>query len=139
MVTDLNCQQLAVNTVEQALSVIEETPPDMIVIDVTLRITNGAYICRTMREHVFFPILLLTPINNETHTLEAYQAFVDEFAIKPLDYVPGESVYVIGAGFTPGDYVLVANGPNGGDLADAIAKPGRKSGGFNIQKCKAGV
>jgi two-component system response regulator VicR len=37
-----------------------------------------------MREHVSVPILFLTPINNETHMLEAYQAGADECVIKPI-------------------------------------------------------
>jgi len=83
-VTELNCQPLVANSVEQAVNVIEESSPDLIVIDVTARDVNGIRMCNALREHATVPMLLLTPINNESHTLEAYQAGVDDCIIKPI-------------------------------------------------------
>lgn len=84
LVTDLQCHPIAVNSAAQALTAIEETSPDMVIVDVTARSTNGLHICQSVREHTTSPILLLTPINNESHMLEAYQAGVDECVIKPI-------------------------------------------------------
>lgn len=83
-ITELNCRPLASNSIEQALSIIENTSPDLIVVDVTSREMNGVEMCAKLREHAAVPMLLLTPINNESHTLEAYRAGVDECVIKPI-------------------------------------------------------
>lgn len=82
--TELHCFPLVTKSVPQALSLMEESNPDMVVVDVTARDVNGVQICRALREHSSIPILLLTPINNESHTLEAYQAGADECIIKPI-------------------------------------------------------
>jgi two-component system response regulator MtrA len=84
LVTDLHCHPIVVTTVQQALTAIEESPPDLLVVDVTSRNVNGVQICSSLREHAAAPILFLTPINNESHMLEAYQAGADECVIKPI-------------------------------------------------------
>lgn len=83
-VTELRCLPVVANSLQQALTVIEETPPDLVVVDVTSRAVSGVQICSSLRGHVSAPMLLLTPINNESHTLEAYQAGVDDCIIKPI-------------------------------------------------------
>ncbi len=83
-VTELNCRPLVANTINQAVTIIEESSPDLIVVDVTSRDVNGVQMCNALREHAAVPMLLLTPINNESHTLEAYRAGVDDCIIKPI-------------------------------------------------------
>ena len=83
-VIELHYRPLVANSVEQAVNIIEESSPELIVIDVTSRAVSGVQICRSLREHAVVPMLLLTPINNETHSLEAYQAGVDDCIIKPI-------------------------------------------------------
>jgi len=83
-VTELHCRPLVANSIEQAVNIIEESSPDLIVIDTTSRGVSGVQMCSALREHANMPLLLLTPINNETHTLEAYQAGVDDCIIKPI-------------------------------------------------------
>lgn len=82
--TELHCTPMVVNSVAQALPMLEEHPADLAVVDVTSRNMNGVEICRQLREESSIPILLLTPINSETDTLEAYQAGADECIIKPI-------------------------------------------------------
>jgi len=84
LLTDLHCQPIITNTISHALTALEESAPDLIVVDVTSRDVNGVQICKTLREHVVAPMLFFTPINNETHMLEAYQAGVDDCIIKPV-------------------------------------------------------
>ena len=83
-VTELSCRPLVANSIEQAVNIIEESSPDLIVIDITSRNLSGIQMCSALREHANMPLLLLTPINNETHSLEAYQAGVDDCLIKPI-------------------------------------------------------
>jgi len=84
LLTELNCHPIVTTTVSHALAALEDSVPDLIVVDVTSREVNGVQICKTMREHVVVPMLFFTPINNETHMLEAYQAGADECVIKPI-------------------------------------------------------
>ncbi len=84
LVTDLRCRPIVVNSVPLAIQAIETSSPDLIVIDVTFRGTSASQICSALREHATGPILVLTPINNETHTLEAYGAGADECIVKPI-------------------------------------------------------
>jgi len=81
---ELHCFFLVANSIPQALTLMEESNPDIVVVDVTARDVNGVQICRSLREHSSIIILLLTPINNESHALEAYQAGADECIIKPI-------------------------------------------------------
>ena len=83
-VTELQCRPLIASSVDQAINIIEESSPDVIVIDVTSRNVSGVQICHVIREHANVPLLLLTPINNETHALEAYQSGADDCIIKPI-------------------------------------------------------
>jgi DNA-binding response OmpR family regulator len=72
------------NSIKQAVDIIEEASPDLMVVDVTSREVSGIQICQDLRQHANAPLLLLTPIHNETHTLEAYQAGADDCIIKPI-------------------------------------------------------
>lgn len=83
-ITELHCRPLVANSIDQAINIMEETSPDLIIVDVTSRAINGIQICHDLRRHVSAPLLLLTPINNEAHSLEAYQAGVDDCIIKPI-------------------------------------------------------
>jgi DNA-binding response OmpR family regulator len=83
-ITELHCRPLVANSIKQAADIIEESSPDLIVVDVTSREVSGVQMCHDLREHANAPLLLLTPINNETHTLEAYQVGVDDCIIKPI-------------------------------------------------------
>ncbi len=83
-VTELHCQPLVAYSIEQAVHFIEDVAPELIIVDVTSRNVNGVQLCRDLREHANTPLLLLTPINNESHSLEAYQAGADDCIIKPI-------------------------------------------------------
>ena len=57
---------------------------DLIAINVCTSQLDGVDLCRQLRAEAINPILLLTPIGNEDHILEAYQAGVDEYIVKPI-------------------------------------------------------
>jgi DNA-binding response OmpR family regulator len=83
-ITELHCRPLVANSIDQALNIMEESSPDLIIVDVTSRAVNGIQMCHGLRKYASVPLLLLTPINNESHSLEAYQAGVDDCIIKPI-------------------------------------------------------
>jgi two-component system alkaline phosphatase synthesis response regulator PhoP len=84
LVKDLDCTPLAARSAAQAVEMLVETAPDLIVVDVTQRATDGIKTCAALHDNAASPILLLTPVNNETYMLEAYAAGVDECVIKPV-------------------------------------------------------
>lgn len=104
LVSDLRCRPIVVASVPLATSAIETSCPELIVIDITYRDVNALQVCEALREHTTNPILLLTPVNNESHTLEAYRAGVDECIIKPVSpamFAAKASVWLRRAGTAP--------------------------------------
>ncbi len=81
---ELNVRPLLARTAAQATEMLEVHSPDLIVVDISLHETNMVDICTKMFEESAAPILLLTPINNETHMLDAYRSGVDECVVKPI-------------------------------------------------------
>jgi DNA-binding response OmpR family regulator len=62
----------------------EQDTFDLIVIDVFGPELDGIGLVRKLRAEVANPILLFTPNREEAHTLQAYQAGVDECVVKPV-------------------------------------------------------
>lgn len=68
----------------EALQAWMEMIPELIVIDAHTSEFDAVNLVSQLRENGIVPILLLTPVSNETHILNAYQAGVDECAVKPI-------------------------------------------------------
>jgi len=58
--------------------------PDLVIIDEYSPEMDGIEIIRTIRSDLDSPIIYITPINNESHILSAYEAGVDECVVKPI-------------------------------------------------------
>jgi DNA-binding response OmpR family regulator len=84
LAADLHCRPIAVSSLQAAIDAVEECYPEVIVIDAGFRQTNALAICTALREHSGNAVLVLTPINNESHTLEVYQAGADDCIVKPI-------------------------------------------------------
>ncbi len=84
LVADLRCRPIVVATVPLAINALQSSAPELVVVDITYRAVNTMEVCAALRQHTQTPILLLTPVNNESHTLEAYRAGVDECIVKPV-------------------------------------------------------
>ena len=79
-----NIDAVILSSPKEVLHVWSELIPDLVVIDMLSSEFDGISLVSQLREQAIVPILLLTPRNNETHTLEAYQAGVDECVVKPI-------------------------------------------------------
>ncbi|HEY3475777.1 MAG TPA: response regulator transcription factor, partial [Anaerolineales bacterium] len=66
-----------------ALARWEKEIPDMIVLDVQLLKLPMLELIRTLRAEMLIPILLLASAWNEEDVLEAYQAGIDDYLVKP--------------------------------------------------------
>lgn len=75
---------------EEALVLVRETNPDVIVLDWMMPKRDGLQLTRTLRSDAttkLTPIILLTGRNDEASKLEALQAGVNEFVSKPCSYL----------------------------------------------------
>ena len=68
----------------EALRIVEETPPDLIILDLMLPGMDGLDICRKLRETSALPVLMLTARGDEADTLEGFRAGADDYVIKPF-------------------------------------------------------
>ena len=74
---------------EQALAIIGEVDPDLILLDVEMSGINGFEVCKIIRdmpEHVATPILMLTGLNNNESIELAYEAGATDFSTKPINW-----------------------------------------------------
>ena len=82
--TELQCQPLVVSSLPRAFEAVRELVPDIILVDVDSRITNGLEICSALRQRATNPIMLLTPVDDEPHRAAAFQVGVDDYIVKPI-------------------------------------------------------
>jgi two-component system, OmpR family, response regulator MtrA len=62
----------------------EKENPDLIILDISLPEETTLELIRDLRAETLTPIVLLTPVRNDEHVLEAYKAGVDDCLIKPV-------------------------------------------------------
>ncbi len=79
-----NIHTAALSFAEDILQAWFDVIPDLIVIDLHNEESEGISIVSKLREQGVVPIMLLTPLNNESHILDAYRAGVDECVVKPV-------------------------------------------------------
>lgn len=61
----------------------EKEIPDLILLDLGLDEQSTLELIRSLRAEALTPILLLAPVKDEKYLLEAYQAGIDDYLIKP--------------------------------------------------------
>ncbi len=72
----------------EALRLVEEFHPELAVLDVGLPDTDGMSLCRTLRKHWRFPIIMLTALSESGEKIQGLEAGADDYLTKPFD--PGE-------------------------------------------------
>ncbi|HEU5437855.1 MAG TPA: response regulator transcription factor [Ktedonobacterales bacterium] len=74
----------AINGLE-ALRVASATPPDLVILDLTLPGMDGLEVCRRLREASAVPILMLTARAEDADKLEGFHAGTDDYLTKPFN------------------------------------------------------
>ena len=72
---------------DEALVVIEESPPDLILLDWMLPLTSGIEVCRQIRrkpETKATPIIMLTARGEEADKVRGLDSGVDDYVTKPF-------------------------------------------------------
>ena len=62
----------------------EVEPPDLIILDINLPEAQTVDLIKGLRAEMITPILLLTPPRSEDNIIDAYNAGVDDYLIKPV-------------------------------------------------------
>jgi DNA-binding response OmpR family regulator len=68
----------------EALRVIEQQPPDLVVLDLMLPGIDGLEVCRRMRERWPIPVVMLTALGDETDRLAGFEIGADDYVTKPF-------------------------------------------------------
>ena len=69
---------------EEALAVLRNTPPDIVLLDVNMPGIDGLETCREIRRNSDVPIVMLTVRNAERDKVMALDAGADDYVVKPF-------------------------------------------------------
>ncbi len=69
----------------EALRLAEKTPPDLVILDLTLPGIDGLDVCRRIRAVSAVPILMLTARAEDVEKLEGFNAGADDYLTKPFN------------------------------------------------------
>ena len=78
-------QILQATTGIEALHLAEKTPPDLVILDLTLPGIDGLEVCRRLRAASAVPILMLTARAEDAEKLEGFYAGADDYITKPFN------------------------------------------------------
>jgi putative two-component system response regulator len=73
---------------EEALRKVQETPPDVILLDVMMPGINGFDVARKLKENEetrIIPIVMVTALQDVESRIKAIEAGADDFLSKPVD------------------------------------------------------
>ena len=69
---------------EEAVSLARQTTPDLILLDIRMPHMDGLEAARTISQHVFAPILIVTAHTDDDFIQEAAEAGVFSYLVKPM-------------------------------------------------------
>lgn len=83
------CYQFATATDgKEALKIVEQTPPSLVITDVTMPIMNGLDLCKSIKENYntrLIPVIVVTAFDAFEDKIKAIKAGADEFLSKPFN------------------------------------------------------
>ncbi|HEX7555283.1 MAG TPA: response regulator transcription factor [Leptolinea sp.] len=69
----------------EALSIIEKTQPDLVVLDIMMPNMDGWELCSLLKTQYEFPILILTAKGETRQKLKGFQLGTDDYLVKPFE------------------------------------------------------
>lgn len=72
-------------TAQEALNCIETTPIDLAILDIMLPDIDGFTLCKKIREHHTYPIIMLTAKDAETDKITGLTLGADDYITKPFN------------------------------------------------------
>lgn len=80
----------AANSGEQALTMVESAPPDVILLDLIMPGMDGFEVCERLKRNLstrHIPIIMVTGVADHDANIRALEAGVDDFLTRPIDPV----------------------------------------------------
>lgn len=73
---------------QEALSMLETTPADLVVLDIMMPLMDGWELCRELRaQYADLPLLMVTAKSESVHKVKGFQLGTDDYLVKPFDPV----------------------------------------------------
>ena len=73
---------------QEALDLVRQDPPDVIILDLWLPIKDGFAVCKELKAHPLFqhlPIILLSAASDRDNKIQGMELGADDFVTKPVD------------------------------------------------------
>src|SRR5215210_7848640 len=74
----------AVTDGRQALHLLDELAPDLILLDIGLPDIDGFSLCGRIREHSHAPIIMLSARHHDDDVIRGFKAGADDYVVKPF-------------------------------------------------------
>ena len=85
---DLDCQTLSAEGGQEALDIIQQTPPDLVLLDVMMPKISGFEVCKRIKnnpETADIPVIMVTALNEIGDIERAIDSGTDDFLSKPVN------------------------------------------------------
>jgi len=85
---DLECPIRCASDGQEALDLIEQDPPDIILLDIMMPRMSGYQICKKIRENPLtrgIPVVMVTALNEVSDVERAVECGADDFLTKPVN------------------------------------------------------
>lgn len=70
----------------EALAMVDEVRPDLVVLDIMMPMMDGWELCRRIRENYSeLPLLMVTAKGESMHKVKGFQLGADDYVVKPFD------------------------------------------------------
>lgn len=85
---DINCQTLSAEGGQEALDIIQKTPPDLVLLDVMMPKISGFEVCKKIKRDpktADIPVIMVTALNEIGDIERAIDSGTDDFLSKPVN------------------------------------------------------
>lgn len=69
----------------EALALLEKEKVDMVILDIMMPNMDGWQLCRELRAHYGFPLLMLTAKGESSQVVKGFDLGTDDYLVKPFD------------------------------------------------------
>lgn len=79
------CELVEASDGVEALSLLETVKVDLVILDVMMPNMDGWQLCRELRAHYDFPLLMLTAKGDIRQKVKGFQSGTDDYLVKPIE------------------------------------------------------